>query len=221
LAGVFLVDVVKQLVMNERKPVTSQKLSTLLKMVSNDLSENQIPYALIGALALSLYGLPRFTTDIDLLTAEDCWPLISPVMGKLGYSCYQKTRSFAQFDSESGVLGRIDFMFVATREGKDILKRSVTVKDEFMGEHPVVQPTDYVILKLMAIANNPERTARDEGDIIEVLKLYRGGFVPDIFEPLDRDRLYHFAGRFGQRDRVQFLFDRICSDVSEQGEFDL
>ena len=201
--------------------MASQKLSTVLKMVSNELSEKQIPYALIGALALSLYGLPRFTVDIDLLTEDRFWPPLSSIMGGLGYSCYQKTRSFAQFDSESGVLGRIDFMFVATQDGIDILRRSVMVKDEFLGDHPVIQPTDYIVLKLMAIANNPERSARDEGDIIEVLKLYKGGLVPEIFTPLDRGRLYLFAGRFGQRDKIQSLFDRIFSDVSEQGGFEL
>lgn len=201
--------------------MASQKLRTVLKMVSTDLSEKQVPYALIGALALSLYGLPRFTTDIDLLTEERFQPLISSIMGRLGYSCYQKTRSFAQFDAESGVLGKIDFMFVTTQDGREILRRSVTVKDDLMGDHPVIQPTDYIILKLMAIANNPERSARDEGDIVEVLKLYKGGLVPEIFGPLDRDRLYLFAERFGQRDRVQSLFDRIFSNVSEQGGFEL
>lgn len=72
--------------------------------------QEQIPYSLIGALALSLYGLPRFTADIDLLTKGRFWPQISPIMKKLGYTCYQKTASFAQFDSEMGVLGKIDFM---------------------------------------------------------------------------------------------------------------
>ncbi len=103
--------------------MTSKKLTNVLKIISDNLTQEHISYSLIGALPLSLYGLPRFTADIDLLTEGRFWSRISPIMKKLGYTCYQKTESFAQFDSEMGVLGKIDFMFVGTPEGKDILKR--------------------------------------------------------------------------------------------------
>ena len=36
----------------------------------------------------------------------------------IGIEFVQKTESFAQFDSELGVLGKIDFIFVNTPKGK-------------------------------------------------------------------------------------------------------
>ena len=89
--------------------MTSHKLSDILDIISENLKKKDIPYSLIGALALGTFGLPRFTADIDLLTDGSYWGLISPIMKHLGYVCFQKTDSFAQFDSELGVYGKIDF----------------------------------------------------------------------------------------------------------------
>ena len=199
--------------------MTSNKLTSVLKIITDNLTIEQIPYSLIGALALNLYGLPRYTADIDLLTEGRYWSLISPLMKRLGYTCYQKTDSFAQFDSEMRILGKIDFMFVNTQDGKDINKRSIVVKDELMGNHPVIQPTDYIILKLMAIANNPERGPHDEGDILSVMKLYRDNVVPKNFDPLNKKRIYQFADRFGQLKRFKSCLERIFGDSDKRGEF--
>ena len=188
----------------------SLKLTNILNLVSENLAEKDIPYSLIGAFALSIYGLPKYTSDIDLLTEGRFWPLISSIMERLGYTCFQKTRSFAQFDSELGVYGKVDFMFTNTPEGRDILKRSTLIEDTLLGNHPVLQPTDYIILKLMAIANNPERGPKDEADIHDVLRLYKEGLIFSKFEPLNKDRIFLFAERFGQRDRALSLFNKTA-----------
>ncbi len=119
-------------------------------------------------------------------------------MEGLGYECFQKTESFAQFDSEMGVLGKVDFLLVSSQDGRDILDRRVIVEDDLIGSHPVVQPTDYIVLKLMAIANNPERATSDEADIATFLKLHAHKLVSEIFDPLDTEELNRFAVRFGQ-----------------------
>jgi hypothetical protein len=199
----------------------SQKLPKVLHIIAHNLKKEHIPYSLIGAFALNLYGLPKFTADIDLLTEGPFWPLISPIMEKLGYRCFQKTKSFAQFDSELGVYGKVDFMFVNSPEGKDILKRSIVIKDELLGDHPVIQPTDYIILKLMAIANNPERCSKDEGDILDVLNLYRAGLIPGIFRKLDKNMIFIFAEQFGQTERIESLFGKAFGNANKPEKFEL
>lgn len=199
----------------------SQKLPKVLQIIADNLTQEHIPYSLIGAFALSLYGLPKFTADIDLLTEGRFWPLVSSIMERLGYRCFQETKSFAQFDSELGVYGQVDFMFVNTPEGRDILQRSIVFKDELLGDHPVIQPTDYIILKLMAIANNPERLSKDEGDILDVLKLYREGLIPGIFGELDKEMILIFAKRFGQIERVESLFDKTFRNSNKPERFEL
>jgi len=201
--------------------LVSQKLPRVLKIVADNLVENDIPYALIGAFAMSLYGLPRFTADIDLLTEGRFRPLISSMMERLGYTCFQMTKSFAQFESELGVLGKIDFMFVNTKDGQVILKRRIVVEDELLGDHPVIQPTDFIILKLMAIANDPARISKDEGDILDVLKVNEEGLIHESFGKLDRERIYLFAERFGQRERVESLLEKISRDPGKPEKYEL
>ena len=201
--------------------MTSKKLTNILKIITDNLTQEHIPYSLIGALTLSLYGLPRFTADIDLLTEARFWSRLSPIMKKLGYTCYQKTKSFAQFDSEMGVLGKIDFMFVSTPEGEDMLKKSILANDELIGTYHVIQPTDYIILKLMAIANNPGRSQKDEGDILAVMNLYKNRLIPENFEPLDMDRVYLFAEKFSQKEKAQRYFDEIFGVSDKPGKLKL
>jgi len=182
---------------------TPEKLNNVLTIITRNLKKNQIPFAVIGAMALGFYGLPRFTADIDLITAGRFWTELQSVMERLGYTCSQKTDTFAQFESELGVLGYIDYMFVNTPDGSAILERRVEIKDELMGKYPVVQPTDYLILKIMAVANNPERSVKDEADIAAFFNLIQNRQVPDIFEPLDMQRIRLFADRFGQINLVE------------------
>ena len=201
--------------------VLIEKLNKVLEIIARNLNQNKIPFAVIGAIALGLYGFPRFTSDIDLITESRLWPKLDSIMEKLGYSCYQKTDAFAQFESELGAMGFIDFMFVNTPDGLNILNRSIVVEDELLGKIPVVQPTDYIILKLMAIANNPDRSIKDEADLSAFIQLYQNRLLPDFFEPLDRARIYLFADRFGQKKLIEKYLDQASKDESENGLFTL
>lgn len=73
----------------------------------------------------------------------------------------------------------------------------------------------------MAIANNPERRSKDEGDIVDVLKLSRDGLIPENFSILDKDRIYLFAERFGLREMDESLFDMISGDPDTPGDYEL
>ena len=197
------------------------KLTRIFEIIASNLSDEQIPFAVIGALALGIYGLPRYTADIDLLTEDRFRDNIQTIMNRLGYTCFQKTDAFAQFDSEMGVLGRIDFMFLSTQEGKDLLGRRCYVHDDIWGYVPVVQPTDYIILKLMAIANNPGRTGVDEADIANLLKFFREEMLSENFEPLDQDRIILFADKLEQRKRILKLLKNSNSINPETNGFSL
>ena len=192
----------------------SKTLTNMLSIISENLSQEQIPFCLIGAMALGVYGLTRYTSDIDLLTEAVYWPKIASLMERLEYECYQKTDFFAQFDSEMGIYGKVDFMFVSTQEGRDIINRSVSIEDEIFGKIPVIQPSDYVILKLMAIANNPDRTTQDEADLSRLIDLLKNNLQPKYFDVLDVDRILFFADRFGLRG----LIEKYLSDNNSPAE---
>ncbi|RLC22166.1 MAG: hypothetical protein DRI57_00540 [Deltaproteobacteria bacterium] len=105
--------------------MTPKKLTNILEIISKNLTRKNIPFAVIGAMALGAYGLPRYTADVDLLSKGRYHHQILSIMERLGYTCRQNTDTFAQFDSEMGVFGYIDFMFVRTENGKEMLKRRV------------------------------------------------------------------------------------------------
>jgi len=197
------------------------KLTKILEIITANLLDENIPFAAIGAIALGIYGLPRYTSDIDLLTEGRFSDRIHEIMNRLGYTCFQKTGMFAQFDSEMGVLGRIDLMFVGTQDGKDMLNRCSYIRDEIWGRVPVVQPTDYIILKLMAIANNPDRTGGDERDIVALLECCREDVLPNNFEPLQQDRLIRFAEKFKQKHLIQQLLENTYHVKSQTDDFSL
>jgi hypothetical protein len=154
--------------------MTERKFFRLFSRINRCCDERNIPFAIIGAMALGAYGLPRFTADIDLLAGEDQRGPLLALLQELGFVCFQENESFAQLDSEMGVLGKVDVMFVQTAAGRELLSRRIRVSDDLMGSFPVIQPTDYIVLKLMAVANNPTRREHDEGDIIALLKHIRG-----------------------------------------------
>ncbi len=187
----------------------SPKLKSILSVLHKQLAERGIAHALIGALALALYGMPRYTADIDLLTEARHREKIRDLMAELGFDCFQNTDAFAQFDSELGVYGKVDFMFARTEDGLAILERAISLKDEFFGEIPVVQPTDYAVLKLMAIANNPDRKIHDTADLEALFKTTAAGFVDERFNAIDVARLTHFADRFGILDHLESLLPAL------------
>lgn len=193
----------------------SIKLTRMLSIISDSLSRKKIPFCLIGAMALGEYGLPRYTSDIDLPTLGNDWLEIASTMERLDYECVQKTDVFAQFDSKRGICGKVDFMFVNTPDGKDMIKRSIPVEDALFGNISIIQPTDYIILKLMAMANNPHRRIRDESDISGFFDLYKNDLLPKYFEDLDVDKIIRFADRFGQRKCVEKYLKH--SGVPEEG----
>lgn len=177
--------------------MTTPKLKHVLSIVCRNLSENQVPHALIGAMAMALYGAPRYTADIDLISDERYRETIKHMMVQLGYNCFQDAGSFAQFDSELGIYGKVDFLFVNTDDGRAIIKKRVFINDDVLGVLPVVQPTDYAVLKLMAIANNPQRTTHDMADMEILFKSAAAGFLISPFEPINSEHLKKYARRFG------------------------
>lgn len=174
----------------------NNKLTSMIAILTEKFEGNGIPVCLIGAFALGFYGLPRHTVDIDFMADAAHWKQILNIMTTTGYTCFQKTYSFAQFDSDYDIFGKVDFMLVDTQDGRDMLSRSVKVDAEIMGEIRVVQPSDYIILKLLAIANNKDRQLKDESDIAEFFKTVSEFGQSDEFETLNYKRINYFAEKF-------------------------
>ena len=192
--------------------MTTPKLKQVLSILCDHLSEKRVPHAIIGAMALSLYGMPRFTADIDILSDAQHRKVVLELMKNLDYRCFQDAGNFAQFDSAFGVYGKVDFMFVNADDGRAILERFVDIKDEVIGKVPVVQPTDYAVLKLLAMANSPDQKTRDMADLEILFRSVAAGFLDPSFQPIDIDLLQKFANRFHVSEQLSTLVTLLDSE---------
>ncbi|MGC8917036.1 MAG: nucleotidyltransferase [Thermoanaerobaculum sp.] len=124
-----------------------------LRRVDHLLRSRGVPYALIGAVAMALYGVPRFTADIDLLT---CSPEVLAADFWLGFG---PLPSIARGDAEDPFLGVVRFgdpklpalelMVGRFRWQERMVKRAPELAVGAL-RVPVVDLADLVILKLFA-----------------------------------------------------------------------
>ena len=59
------------------------KLTKMLTIIVKALKKKNIPFCLIGAFALSFYGVARFTSDIDFLLSKHNWKQVLPILKRL------------------------------------------------------------------------------------------------------------------------------------------
>jgi hypothetical protein len=126
---------------------------TLLERVAVNLSEHEIPHALIGAAALAVHGVSRSTLDQDLLV-QDRRVLDSRFWSALGGGAIIDVRIGDAEDPLAGVVRinegaerGVDVVVGRHRWQDDIIRRAVAIG----GHHPpVVQRADLILLKLYA-----------------------------------------------------------------------
>jgi len=148
---------------------------SILSVLIEKFKENEIRYALMGGLALGLWGVGRSTVDIDFLVDRGDLSRIDHIMQELGYECKFKSENVSQYVSPLKIYGEVDFLH-AFREAslemlvkaveKDILEGSLKIK--------VLKPEDLIGLKFQAIKNNPLREQTDIEDIKALLSILGG-----------------------------------------------
>lgn len=145
-----------------------EKLFEVAKKVSAWLTELGIDHALIGGLAVGVYGFDRATKDVDFLVDEQGRDLI-------GGRSLGAVRGVA--DHIDGV--DVDFLF-----GSDEMLQ----KGVFIGTVPVIPQVGLVVLKLRA------GRRKDQMDIIELVK--RGGLnvtkIRDGLQEIDQQLVEEF-----------------------------
>jgi len=160
-----------------------------LEKVTRLLEGDGIPYALIGALALSDYGYRRFTVDVDLLLTREGLEAFKAKHLGLGY--VQKfPGSKGLRDTEHGVT--IDFVLAGEYPGDGLPKPVVfpdpaaaAVKPKRLALLPLPR---LIELKLASGISAPDRL-KDLADVLEVirtLKLPAG--LADELDPYVRDK---------------------------------
>jgi predicted nucleotidyltransferase len=153
-------------------------LESALARSIDELNAASIPYMLIGGLALSAWGLPRATLDIDLtlwVPSDD----LDRVCGTLCSRYEPRVADPRKFVDKSRVLPvttntgvRIDFLFAVFPFEKEMVERAVLRQ---LGDVTVRVATleDLILLKL------PSSRTRDQDDVRLILGAHGKGLEWD------------------------------------------
>ena len=137
-----------------------------VKRVLRTLDEHNIPYAVIGGLAVSHHAVPRLTQDVDLIVAtEDTGKFRS-----LFPNCYQRGTAINEVYEIEGT--RVDVLPAKLRYQRAVVKNAVT--GQIQGTPAKLACVrDLILLKMFAAPNRPELDARraDEADMTSLLRV--------------------------------------------------
>ena len=145
---------------------------TLRQMVAR-LKELNVPFAVVGGMALFLHGFRRFTEDVDVLVTTEGLRQVHQALDGLGYvPPFQGSKQLR--DTSSGV--GIEFLVSGAYPG-DGKPKPVAFPEP--GGHtveingiPTLRLSDLIELKLASGMTNPGRL-KDLADVQELIRLLR------------------------------------------------
>lgn len=161
-----------------------------LSIVHDVLEKENIEHALIGGLALGIWGVGRATNDIDLLTDENNRDKIKRVLSHLKISPFFESEEVLQYHGAFN----LDFLFARRPLSREILMDAITVNDPISIK--CVRVEDLIGLKIQAYKNAPKRELQDKADI-QML------FGQNL--NLDMVRIKRYADLFGEWETVEKL----------------
>ncbi len=154
--------------------------------VSHELLQKcGVRHALIGGFALSSYGFHRATLDIDFLAEGSKKNLIIQTFLQNGFELKYESDEVLQFIG----FGFVDVL-LANRP-LSLMMLDKAIENSQLGVY-VVQPEDFVGLKIQAYMNDPQRELQDKADIQNILKM------PHI----KMDEIKKYADLFGEWNNI-------------------
>jgi hypothetical protein len=139
--------------------------STLLRK----FEEQRIQYAVIGGFALGFWGVTRSTIDMDFLLLLDDFERAERILSEYEYRPVHKTANVAQYVSNRVPYGGIDIILAFREISKSMLQRSVIIEVSRDVKVKTLIPEDIIGLKIQAMNNDPDRSAKDFADIEALL----------------------------------------------------
>lgn len=154
------------------------KVQESFKRITKRLEELNIPYAVVGGMALLLHGYRRFTEDVNILVTREGLEQIHQSLDGLGYvRPFEKSKNLR--DSETGV--KIEFLVTGTYPGdgkpKEIAFPDPSTSAETLDGVRVICLPQLVSLKIASGMTGQGRT-KDIGDVEALIKLMN---LPESF----------------------------------------
>jgi hypothetical protein len=145
-----------------------------VKRVLETLDNNQIPYAVIGGLAVSHHAVPRLTQDVDLIVPAEAMGRIRSLFP----NGYQRGTAVLEVYDIDGT--RVDFLPAKLRYEREVVAHAVPGN---IGDTParIASVRDLLLLKMFAAGSRPVLGDRkqDEADITRLLEINKEGITTE------------------------------------------
>jgi hypothetical protein len=154
----------------------------------------ELPFAVVGGVALHAYGLSRATFDLDVLTSREAQTEVVEFLESLGYETLYRSAGFSNHNHPRQEWGRVDVVYVEGETRREIFS-GVETRSAVGLELPVPRAEHLAAMKLHALENDPDRAAQDFADLRYLIHL------PEI----DQDEVKDYFARRGMLDRYDDL----------------
>lgn len=151
----------------------------------DQLEKRNVPYAIIGGLAVFAYGGERTTFDVDFLIHGQFNQTVKDIAQVLNLSIANENAEVIQLS------GSIDVILANRMHTQSMLKHARKIKTL---PYPVVGPEDLIGLKIQAFVGDRSREFRDKGDILTLMQN-----VPN----LDFNKIKEYADIFNVWNEIQ------------------
>lgn len=165
-------------------------LKTTLDLAHGILEAHGVPHALIGGMALSVWGVQRSTADIDFLVDEVDRGVAREALLGVGFAPFHETEEVLQFHG----VGALDLLFARRPLARAMLADARAIPESTLR---CVLPEDLIGLKIQAYKNAPKRELQDKADIQRLM---------ETNPHLDLERVHMYADLFGEKREMERLW---------------
>lgn len=148
-----------------------------------------VDHALIGGLALALWGLNRATGDVDFLIEAEHRGFAECALAILGYRIFASSEEVLQLEGP----GKIDLLCARRPLSRQMLADARSLPNSGL---KYLLAEDLIGLKIQAYINDPRRELQDKADIQNLMRK-----VPNI----DLQRVKKYADIFQQWGAIEEL----------------
>lgn len=143
----------------------------VLDRVDAFLTERGWRFALVGGVALAVYGNPRLTLDLDIATEGDAQEALVTWMETAGYATLYRSSGFSNHRHASPEWGRVDFVYLRGETASRLFAGVEVVPGPGGRPVPVPRREHLIAMKVQAMKNDPTRTLQEMADVGYLLTL--------------------------------------------------